>query len=118
MAGTGCVAKPAGQKEIVWLAALFLLPVALAAFLAFTGRNTAPKTTLSDNEIIGRDTTGYVFTDPNVVARRAQSARDTEKFHKKSCESDPKGHDCRISTEMLRNNARWGIPPGGQIISG
>jgi hypothetical protein len=55
--------------------------------------------------------TTYVFTDPAVATRRAQSALDTEKLHKRSCKSDPKGYDCRHSAPMPK-------PTGGQTISG
>ena len=83
------------SSKTLWFAraGLFISAVTFA-LVAFGPKQTAcPAATLSMEQVPAT----YVFTDSNVAARRAQSARDTEKLHNESCKKDPKGYDCRHS---------------------
>lgn len=93
-----------------------LISAVTFALVAFSPKQKdCPAPTLSVEQV---PNASYVFTDPVVAARRAQSALDTAQLHKKSCKTDPKGYDCIHSAPMPRTNAEWGIPRGGQTISG
>jgi hypothetical protein len=64
----------------------------------------------------------YVFTDPNVAARRAEQRALTERMCAKGYPGPGGKADCAVAKKlratMLKTNAEWGISPGGQVISG
>ena len=106
------------SSKTLWFAraGLFISAVTFA-LVAFSPKQTAcPAATLSMEQTPAT----YVFTDPAVAARRAQSARDTEQSLKKSCAKYPKGYDClHLKPRLMpKTNTEWGIPQSGQTIRG
>lgn len=65
---------------------------------------------------------GYVFSTPNVAARRATQQSLTDRMCAKGYPGPGGKADCdaakKLRATMPKTNTGWGIPPGGQVISG